>query len=257
MVIASGEEEDRLAVTLEPREEEHCVASSRPPKQPPPPRLSRSRLHNFTFPTGSWGSHRILRCCNLPPADASRSVNPAAVRRPPSPPEISNSPPKQSTGFKGSKDGKGGGWEESEPEISISAAVVAAEAAGATRPWNLRTRRAACNAPSENGQYQYPISAFRSSSPLAAEKRCPVTEMVKGTSDGSEKRERRKFSISLSREEIDHDFWVLKGTKPPRRPKKRPRIVQRRLDVRHMQKEDLFLWFWFDFLLLAIDRTLL
>ncbi|KAJ8501259.1 hypothetical protein OPV22_011811 [Ensete ventricosum] len=231
MVIASGEEEDRLAVTLEPREEEHCVASSRPPKQPPPPRLSRSRLHNFTFPTGSWGSHRILRCCNLPPADASRSVNPAAVRRPPSPPEISTSPPKRSTGFKGSKDGKGGGWEESEPEISTSAAVVAAEAAGTTRPWNLRTRRAACNAPSENGQYQYPISAFRSSSPLAAEKRClSMTEMVKGTSDGSEKRERRKFSISLSREEIDRDFWVLKGTKPPRRPKKRPRIVQRRLD---------------------------
>ncbi|CAL9181306.1 unnamed protein product [Musa hybrid cultivar] len=230
MVIASGEEEDRLAETLERRKEEHRFGSSRPPKQPPPPRLSRSRLHNFTFPTGSWGSHRILRCCNLPPGDASGSVNPAAVSRPPSPSEIFTSPPKLSTGFKGSKDGKGGGWEESEAERSISAAVAAAEAAGAARPWNLRTRRAACNAPSENGQYQHPLSAFRSPSPLAAEKNCPVTEMMKRRSDGSEKRERRKFSSSLSREEIEHDFWVMKGTKPPRRPKKRPRIVQRQLD---------------------------
>jgi len=43
--------------------------------------------------------------------------------------------------------------------------------------------------------------------------------------------EKTKFSVSLSKEEVEHDFWAMLGTRPPRRPKKRPRIVQKNLDV--------------------------
>ncbi|WVZ23963.1 hypothetical protein V8G54_002507 [Vigna mungo] len=43
--------------------------------------------------------------------------------------------------------------------------------------------------------------------------------------------EKTKFSVSLTKEEVEHDFCALLGTKPPRRPKKRPRIVQKNLDV--------------------------
>ncbi|KAK7251627.1 hypothetical protein RIF29_34979 [Crotalaria pallida] len=42
---------------------------------------------------------------------------------------------------------------------------------------------------------------------------------------------RREFCVSLTKEEVDQDFWALVGTKPPRRPKKRPRILQRQLDT--------------------------
>jgi len=43
--------------------------------------------------------------------------------------------------------------------------------------------------------------------------------------------EKTKFSVSLSKEEVEHDFLALLGNRPPRRPKKRPRIVQKNLDV--------------------------
>nr|ACU20234.1 unknown [Glycine max] len=43
--------------------------------------------------------------------------------------------------------------------------------------------------------------------------------------------ERAKFSVSLSKEQVEQDFWAFLGTRPPRRPKKRPRIVQKNLDT--------------------------
>jgi hypothetical protein len=44
-------------------------------------------------------------------------------------------------------------------------------------------------------------------------------------------KERARFSISLPRDEIERDLMVMTGLKPPRRPKKRPRAVQRHLDT--------------------------
>jgi hypothetical protein len=40
-----------------------------------------------------------------------------------------------------------------------------------------------------------------------------------------------KFSVSLLREEIEQDFSALIGKRPPRRPKKRPRLVQKQMNV--------------------------
>lgn len=88
------------------------------------------------------------------------------------------------------------------------------QSAATARPWNLRTRRAACKAPPS-----------------------PKEEKEKSENSGSaaskmkEKRERPKFSVSLLREEIEEDFAAMVGTRPPRRPKKRPRYVQKELDV--------------------------
>lgn len=42
---------------------------------------------------------------------------------------------------------------------------------------------------------------------------------------------KQKFSIALSRDEIEEDIFSLTGSKPSRRPKKRPRTVQRQLDT--------------------------
>lgn len=63
------------------------------------------------------------------------------------------------------------------------------------RPWNLRSRR-----------------GFR----LSSEKR---------------ENERARFSVSLSVEEIEEDVYAVTGSRPRRRPKRRPRVVQRQLDV--------------------------
>ncbi|XP_019168527.1 PREDICTED: uncharacterized protein LOC109164445 [Ipomoea nil] len=43
--------------------------------------------------------------------------------------------------------------------------------------------------------------------------------------------QKSKFSIALSREEIEADFTAITGVKPPRKPKKRPRAIQKEIDV--------------------------
>lgn len=211
-------------MAMTPRANEYFPPSgSKPPPplvlsaaSPPPP---ARRLHNFTFPTRSWGGQRHFRCSNHPLSDSAHieeAEDPASDRigrttgrqLPSSPGKIL--PPLT----------KAGGEEAAERNISPSVPTVGE----AARPWNLRTRRAACNAPAED---RVPTSA-PSSSPLLTDKSVPREAAKRGRSDGADM---WKFSISLSREEIEQDYLVFKGTKPPRRPKKRPRIVQQHLDV--------------------------
>ncbi|XP_078431193.1 uncharacterized protein LOC144703006 [Wolffia australiana] len=120
---------------------------------------ARPPLHNFSFPTQSWGRQRLLRCQKT-------------TRR----------------------------SEEEEEEEEGGDLARCLEAA---RPWNLRLRRAACNAPAKEG----------------AEKR----------EERSEKR--RGFSRCLSKEEIEEDFLALAGSKPPRRPRKHPRPVHKQIET--------------------------
>ncbi|GMI87840.1 hypothetical protein like AT1G25370 [Hibiscus trionum] len=74
------------------------------------------------------------------------------------------------------------------------------------RPWNLRTRRPV----GEGANNIY-------SSPSVA-------------SSADKKRPRPKFSVPLSKKEIEQDFMVMTGRRPPSRPKKRARHVQKQLD---------------------------
>ncbi|CAL5421591.1 unnamed protein product [Camellia sinensis] len=149
--------------------------------------------------------------------------------------------------------------EEERPAAAAAAASVpAAEAeTEASRPWNLRTRRAACKAPNGmngnliiggggggggggsngGGAKSLQIEERKPNySPSRTENKSPklrgdVTAAAAEDSPTGEKRERAKFSVSLSRREIEDDFMNLTGHRPPRRPKKRPKIVQKQLDT--------------------------
>lgn len=79
--------------------------------------------------------------------------------------------------------------------------VVAAE----ERPWKLRKRR-----PAGEGS--------------------PAKFHEDGVGAGGVEK-KVKFSESLTKQEIEEDFMKILGTKPPRRPKKRPRNVQKQLNV--------------------------
>lgn len=81
----------------------------------------------------------------------------------------------------------------------------------AARPWNLRTRRAACKAPQDERNPE-----LGSSSTKAVMKK--------------KEKNRTALFVSLSKEELEEDFAVLVG-RLPRRPKKRPRAVQRQMDA--------------------------
>uniref|UniRef100_M4F928 DUF1639 family protein n=1 Tax=Brassica campestris TaxID=3711 RepID=M4F928_BRACM len=88
--------------------------------------------------------------------------------------------------------------------------------AAAARPWNLRTGRAACNEPGD-------------------EEATRITGVVVkrgGSHEGdSSPQKKLKFSVALLREEIEDDFTAFVGKKPPRRPKKRPRTVQKQMNT--------------------------
>jgi hypothetical protein len=45
----------------------------------------------------------------------------------------------------------------------------------------------------------------------------------------------RGFSVSLTKQEIDADFIAITGRKPPRRPKRRTKSVQRQIEVRTLR----------------------
>ncbi|KAL2347593.1 hypothetical protein Fmac_001593 [Flemingia macrophylla] len=57
----------------------------------------------------------------------------------------------------------------------------------------------------------------------------------------SEKTEKVKFSLQLSKKEIEEDFMAMLGHLPPRRPNKRPKHVQKQLDVSNRLHSNPFL----------------
>lgn len=205
------------------REELASAAGEVSPNRSP---ASQSRFHNFSFPTMNWGSQRILRCANPVSGiggSATRSTTPDTRIEPQRDGNASFSTVNllpMSPHAVGSKE------KEAEQENTSSAAAEEA-AAAAAMPWNLRKRRAACYVQSENGRNRYPCYS-PSKPPLGKDD--PGKAVMRRSVIGENGR-RREFSVSLSREEIEEDFYAFKGTKPNRRPKKRPRAVQRLLDT--------------------------
>ncbi|XP_074571882.1 uncharacterized protein LOC141828356 [Curcuma longa] len=85
--------------------------------------------------------------------------------------------------------------------------------------WNLRTRRRAPRSPTGNHQY------LSGSLPGTREKKA-----VRLRSEDQEPPKRLKFSLSLTKEEIDEDLYSITGSRARRRPRRRPRAVQKQLD---------------------------
>ncbi|KAK7269783.1 hypothetical protein RIF29_22519 [Crotalaria pallida] len=120
--------------------------------------------------------------------------------------------------------------------VAVTAEGLVATASVGVRPWNLRTRRSACPEKAlkiEEKKLNY------SSSPLRTNNNNNNVSVVVGgvvtkppkLRGTTEKVEKVKFSVPLTRKEIEEDFMELLGHRPPRRPKKRPRIVQKQLDA--------------------------
>ncbi|GMP95735.1 hypothetical protein CsSME_00044663 [Camellia sinensis var. sinensis] len=112
---------------------------------------------------------------------------------------------------------------------------VEAEESSMAKPWNLRPRKAVAKAAveiggvSKNGELQESLSAI----PVVQQtENLPKSLRLRGFVEGhgSEKKEKRKFWIALSREEIEEDVYAMTGSKPARRPKKRPKSVQKYVD---------------------------
>lgn len=204
------------------------------------------QLHNFSLPCLKWGNQRFLRCIKIPPnadapsltqllssgselkSDQLRAKSVAAKNS-------NRSPVRDSRLESNTREDCDCGDDDSNIEavrekllldLKVAAKklkVTVLEEVGAkdesaevTRPWNLRTRRAAYNVPAK----QVKINDLGSA---------PVKKV------SPENKERPKFSVSLSKKEIEEDFAAMAGTRPPRRPKKRSRPLQKQLDVRKFE----------------------
>ncbi|MCD9645963.1 hypothetical protein HAX54_035403 [Datura stramonium] len=140
--------------------------------------------------------------------------------------------------------------EQPKKEVSPSplpaTATTLTNAADLSRPWNLRTRRAACKEPNGfisgagaggsggGSKGGLKIDTNRTNAPLPLRTENKSTNLRSGAAGASsvgEKRERVKFSVPLSRREIEEDFMTMVGHRPPRRPKKRAKLVQKNLDT--------------------------
>lgn len=174
-------------------------------------------LHNFSMPRLKWGSQRFLKCVKLS-TESVRGFN-----------ENENEQQEDDPLFDDSND-----IDAVREKLMIDLRVAADKLKVSifdegnpnqtpTRPWNLRTRRASCT--NNNNLFLHHSLAE------------PVVVPNDNNDNNNKKKQKKntneipKFSVSLSKEEVEQDFWALVGTKPPRRPKKRPRIVQKQLDV--------------------------
>ncbi|XP_004299406.1 PREDICTED: uncharacterized protein LOC101293977 [Fragaria vesca subsp. vesca] len=121
---------------------------------------------------------------------------------------------------------------DDDAKAAAVAAVAAAEEAEVQKPWNLRPRRAPVTKANNNtgGEVHEAEGTKQSEQPA------PKSMRLRGLAAAAEgpsmekKKEKRKFWIALSKDEIEEDIFIMTGSRPARRPKKRPKNVQKQLD---------------------------
>ncbi|VFQ64731.1 unnamed protein product [Cuscuta campestris] len=99
---------------------------------------------------------------------------------------------------------------------------------GEAKVWNLRGRRARGTSPDRKVEMlETNCWVEKHSSHLP-----PKSQRLRGIVEGGQekKEKKRKFWISLSREEIEEDVYALTGSRPARRPRRRPKAVQKLVD---------------------------
>ncbi|GLT35097.1 hypothetical protein SLA2020_095770 [Shorea laevis] len=209
-------------------------------------------LHNFTFPFLKWGNHGIATDqrrgspeldsdSELPrqPRVGSRSARVQRVsftsksirqhrqqQREETSVELEEetqsenqrqeeamSPARQRKHVAGNeKEGNETGEEEEEHE----------EVETAKRPWNLRPRKP---------EAMVTVAVEKQSEiAVAAPKSMRLRAFAENGGGVVEKKEKRRLWIALSKEEIEEDVYAMTGSRPARRPRKRPKNVQKQLD---------------------------
>lgn len=215
----------------------------------------RSRpLHNFSLP--GWGSHRQLRCMKIAPP-GFRSPSPSPGLKSSTPRTVSAEKRLRTEDAVVTKLRIGEGIDCDKEIKAVKEKFLidlraemdnirdkylgqGAESGEArehgkeenpARPWNLRKRRAACKVPIDGGGGGRATVNY---SPQKGEgENNNLSSLLKpALRSGTEKSEERaKFCPTLNKKEVEDDIMKMTGRKPPRKPRKRPRAVQRQLEV--------------------------
>ncbi|XP_019161077.1 PREDICTED: uncharacterized protein LOC109157671 [Ipomoea nil] len=121
--------------------------------------------------------------------------------------------------------------DEVQEEGKTAAAPAAVDRESSEEPvsktWNLRPRKPIQKSLNLNGvQFKASMTEDKTQSPH----RTPIRSEAE-LNNAEKKEKRQRFSLALSREEIEEDIFALTGSKPVRRPKKRAKSVQKQLDT--------------------------
>ncbi|PIN00101.1 hypothetical protein CDL12_27397 [Handroanthus impetiginosus] len=188
------------------------------------PPVKSQPLHNFSLPHLKWAQKTISSA-------SGSSSHHHRFRRRDSPdqhrhrnPDLESYPETQPTNPK------------PQPPAPRNDSVLTAveEENGEAKPWKLRPRkeviRPASTSKKETGAENNDNNKINSNSNGVKSQR--LRGLVEGgqQNGGVERKKKRKVWISLSREEIEEDVYALTGGKPPRRPKKWPKNVQKQLE---------------------------
>ena len=138
--------------------------------------------------------------------------------------------------------GDGDGEAEGEGEGDGDFASEDDELNQSVKTWNLRPRRPVetKKAPANGGgsgqgsRTRNGSGSGRGAGQEKGKEKEKEKEKEKGKGKRMEKVEvkRAVFSLTLTKEEIEEDFLKMTGAKPPKKPQKRPRAVQKQLDVK-------------------------
>lgn len=208
----------------------------------PAPEKSKPPLHNFNMPWLQWGNRKLMRCMKV--NDSNNQVpKPMSFdhRRTPDRNLIGRLRESEFERRGSSKKPKrdDDGIEAVREKLMVDLKTAACkmknalirdgfESPAKDTPWNLRTRRAAPPQNDNDGERKPNLSPLRTEVNKSARflRGSAVATVV-----GESSKDREKFSVSLSRREIADDFMVMTGHRLPRRPKKRPKYIQKDLDT--------------------------
>ncbi|KAB1212535.1 hypothetical protein CJ030_MR5G019118 [Morella rubra] len=206
-----------------------------------PPKRSK-RLHNFSLPCLKWGDQRFLRCIKVPPNSQPSSLHPRSspkvLQSHPEPKPKTDIPNKYARNPIRNTENESNSHQETDmirQTLSLDIGVATESKKlrlsvleGEDRnscPWNLRTRRAAYTAPKEEKNIE-------SGSSSQTKDGCNVEAKAKAKT-----KDNIGFVVRLLKDEVEEDFLKMVGARPPKRPKKRARIVQRKLDMKWLPQE--------------------
>ncbi|PHT48107.1 hypothetical protein CQW23_12315 [Capsicum baccatum] len=179
-------------------------------------------LHNFTLPYGlKWGNQRHLRCAKVESNGEIASVH----RRSNGSESIRWRIETETVDRNRSNDRLS--WKFKSPEK---------EGIGAVREklmFDLVTEADKMKDKIFQKKLKIGTNKANVPSPLKTENKSPNLRSgeAAGASSVGEKRQRMKYSVTLSRREIEEDFMAMIQHRPPRRPKKRAKLVQKNLDT--------------------------
>lgn len=205
---------------------------------------------------------------DLVPDDASAQVSKICFRTPRKPFSLSSSASQQNHQRKDAADTDGGLEKDKKKEKEKEKDDGVEEGETEAKPWNLRPRKVVT----------FPTtSSFKKGNRMLLDETVSCQKkdnsggghghpkssrlrgtMVEGTGHGSiygsdrprKVEEKKRLWISLSREEIEEDIYALTGSRPARKAKKRPKTVQKQLDVR------IYMKFLFVSLVFFLDRLM-